>query len=66
MSTIFTNFAEILQELPAGAWVAISERQHQAIAFGLDARAVLNEARVKGERLPLMIRVPETSSAIAA
>lgn len=66
MSTIFTNFAEILQKVPAGDWVAISEQQRTAIAYGADARAVLNEARIKGERLPLMVRVPESNTALAA
>jgi hypothetical protein len=53
---------QIFQGIPAGAWVAISEKQQKALAFGLDARAVLNEARGLGERLPLMIRVPEAAA----
>ena len=66
MPTLFTRFAAFFQGIPAGNWVAISEHEQQAIAFGADARLVLNEARNKGERLPLMMRVPETNSAIAA
>ncbi|MGB6691928.1 MAG: hypothetical protein WBE76_29140 [Terracidiphilus sp.] len=66
MSKLVLNLAEILKEIPAGAWVAISEAQHQAIAYGADALTVLKEARVKGEHLPLMLRVPETDSAMAA
>lgn len=58
MATLGLNFAELFQGIPAGDWVAISERQRKAIAFGADARSVLNQARGLGERLPLMLRVP--------
>jgi len=53
---------QIFEGIPAGAWVAISVARHLAIAFGADARQVLNEARIKGERLPLMLRVPAAVS----
>ena len=66
MSTLVADLAEMLKEIPAGVWVAISERQRKAIAFGADARSVLNEARGKGERLPLMLHMPLTDSAMAA
>jgi hypothetical protein len=66
MATLGLNITELLEGIPAGAWVAISERQRKAIAFGTDARAVLNAARRMGERLPLMLRVPETVQAMAA
>jgi hypothetical protein len=60
MATLVKNFAEILKEIPAGAWVAISERQHRTIAFGADARSVLRQAREMGEQIPLMVRVSES------
>jgi hypothetical protein len=68
MSKLVLNLDEILKQIPAGAWVAISAAQHQAIAYGEDALLVLKEARVKGENLPLMLRVPESEedSAMAA
>ena len=57
-----TTLKQIFEGIPAGAWVAISEKQQKAIAFGPDARAVLNQARGLGERLPLMMRVPESGN----
>jgi hypothetical protein len=66
MSKLVANLSEILNEIPAGAWVAISAAQHQAIAYGDDALCVLKEARVKGEHFPLMLRVPEADLAKAA
>lgn len=58
MANLGLNLAELFQGIPAGDWVAISESQRKAIAFGADARSVLNQARGLGERLPLMLRVP--------
>jgi len=57
MSTLVANLADLLKDIPAGAWVAISEQEHKTIAYGADARTVLVEARGKGERLPLMLRM---------
>jgi hypothetical protein len=63
MPKLEPNFAELLNGIPAGAWVAISQHAHETIAYGDDARVVLNEARGKGERFPLMLRVPESKTA---
>jgi hypothetical protein len=53
------DLPDLLKGIPPGAWVAISEEQHKAIAFGVDAEAVHSEALQKGEKLPLMVRVPD-------
>ena len=59
MATTVADLSELLKGIPAGAWVAISERQNKALTYGVDAQAVFNEARQKGEKLPLMVRVPD-------
>ena len=64
MAATIADLSELLKDIPAGAWVAISEKQHKAIAFGVAAQAVLNEAQEKGEKLPLMVRVPDRNSAM--
>jgi hypothetical protein len=64
MATTVSDLSDLLKGIPPGAWVAVSESQHKAIAYGVDAQAVFNEARQKGERLPLMVRVPEQNSAM--
>ncbi|MGD0731558.1 MAG: DUF5678 domain-containing protein [Terracidiphilus sp.] len=64
MATTVADIPDLLKSIPAGAWVAISERRNKVIAFGVDAQAVLDEARVKGEDLPLMVRVPDRDSAM--
>jgi len=64
MATTIADLSDLLKGIPSGAWVAISEKQRKAVAFGVDAQAVLNEAKEKGEKLPLMVRVPDQDSAM--
>lgn len=58
------DLLDLLKDIPAGAWVAISEKRHVVLAFGTDAKAVADEAHAKGEDLPLIVRVPEHSMAM--
>lgn len=64
MATTIADLSELLKGIPAGAWVAISESQHKVIAYGIDPQAVLDEAHEQGEKLPLMVRVPEQNLAM--
>ena len=56
------DFAGLLQGLPPGAWVAISERSHRVIAYAAELRDVLENARQQGESDPLIVRVPEQAA----
>jgi hypothetical protein len=64
MATTVADLSELLKGIPAGAWVAISERQNKTLAYGVDAQAVFSEAQQKGEELPLMVRVPDQNMAM--
>jgi hypothetical protein len=64
MPTAVADFVSLLQGIPAGAWVAISEREHRVIAFGPDALSVHNQAIQAGELHPLMVRVPDQNTAM--
>ena len=59
MATATLDMSALLEGIPAGAWVAISEEQNKVLAWGADAQAVLVEAQGKGEHSPLITRVPE-------
>jgi hypothetical protein len=61
MATTVSDLAELLKDIPPGAWVAISEAQHKVLAFGVDAQAVLSEAHDRGEPHPFIVRVPDQS-----
>jgi hypothetical protein len=64
MATTVADLSELLKGIPLGAWAAISERQNRVIAYGVDPQAVLNEAQKKGEKLPLIMRVPDQNAAM--
>ena len=53
----------LTEGIPAGAWVAISEKLHKVLAYGIDLPTVVDEAREMGEELPLIVRVPEMAVA---
>jgi hypothetical protein len=53
------SLTALLEGIPAGAWVAISEEQNKVLAWGIDAQEVLHEAQGKGEHSPLITRVPD-------
>lgn len=56
------DYSALIKELPAGAWVAISERKNEVVAYGAELQSVLEAARNRGEHDPLVVRVPEQSS----
>jgi hypothetical protein len=64
MATVVADLAGLLKGIPAGAWVAISEKRHEVLAYGPDAPAVLSEAQEKGEEQPLIVRVPDQATSM--
>ncbi|HZB87647.1 MAG TPA: hypothetical protein VE291_03220 [Terracidiphilus sp.] len=64
MATTVAGLAELLRDVPPGAWVAISEKENRVLTFGVDPQAVLNEAQRQGEKQPLIMRAPDDSSAM--
>jgi hypothetical protein len=57
MAAVAINLSDILKGIPAGAWVAVE--QYRVVAYGADMQQVLAEARSKGVREPLIVKVPE-------
>jgi hypothetical protein len=64
MPATVADLPALLKGIPPGAWVAISESQNKALAYGYDPEAVFNEAQQKGEEQPLIVRVPEQNMAM--
>jgi len=54
-----TEIYDLMNGLPAGAWVAISTEQRRVLSYGEDAQQVFAEAKQQGERVPFIGRVPE-------
>jgi Family of unknown function (DUF5678) len=59
MAASTIDYADLLEGLPAGAWVAISEEKRRVVAFSGELQAALDQAHACGELDPLIVRVPE-------
>jgi hypothetical protein len=64
MASVSFDLSELLKGIPAGAWVAISERSNSVLAYAADVQTVVGLARSQGETDPLVVRVPEQASAL--
>lgn len=59
MAAATIDYPELLKDLPAGAWVAISENLNEVIAYAAEIQTVIERAHELGEDDPLIVRVPE-------
>lgn len=57
MAAVAINLSDLLKDIPPGAWVAVE--QYRVVAYGADMQQVLAEARSKGAREPLILKVPD-------
>ena len=64
MTTTVADLSKLLEGIPSGVWVAISESQNKVLAYGADLQAAHDEAQLKGEKQPLMVKVPDQSMAM--
>jgi len=62
MVTIKTLDHRLLDQIPAGMWVAVSHDQERVVGKGLIAEEALAEARANGEPRPYVLRIPEGRS----
>jgi hypothetical protein len=63
-ATNMKNFSELLRQVPAGAWVAISQDGTRVIAFGDELSVVIDQARDAGEADPIIARAPQANMAL--
>jgi hypothetical protein len=64
MASAALNLSELLKGIPAGAWVAISERTNTVLAYAADVQTVVDLAHAQGEQNPLVVRVPDQASTL--
>ena len=55
--------ADLLADIRPGLWVAISQDQERVICTGETMEEVLRKVREKGEKDPVIMRVPANNSA---
>jgi hypothetical protein len=52
------DFGELLEGVPAGAWVAISSDEKRVVAYAAEMREAIRDAQERGEENPIILRVP--------
>ncbi len=57
MASATLDLAGLLEGIPVGSWVAISEARSTVLCFGPSAVDVANQAKEMGEEVPLIVRV---------
>ena len=58
------DLSKLLENVPPGAWAAISHDESRVIAFSADINEAVTKAKDSGEPDPILIRVPEKSAAL--
>jgi hypothetical protein len=64
MATIPLDLAALLEGIPEGAWVAISEEARIVVSYAADFQTALSLAHERGENDPLVLRVPEQANTL--
>jgi hypothetical protein len=58
------DLGALLNDVPRGAWVALSNDESRVVVFDADLDAVVERAREAGEDDPVLIRVPDIQMAL--
>jgi hypothetical protein len=56
----------ILKDAPPGAWVALSHDETRIVGTGNTIRAASYQAQLKGEKHPVLVKMPIEGEGIAA
>jgi hypothetical protein len=60
------DLSEVLRDAPAGAWVALSRDETRLLGTGSTMMAASLQAQLKGERYPVLIKMPLEGEGLAA
>lgn len=58
------DISKLLENIPKGAWVALSNDQEAVLAYDAELNEVVKKAKAKGENNPVIVRVPEQASTL--
>ena len=58
------DLKKLLEDIPRGAWVALSQDRDRVIGYGFDMGKVIEDAEREGESDPIILRVPESPGAL--
>jgi hypothetical protein len=60
------DLSEVLKDAPPGAWVALSHDKTRVVGYGSSMKAAAFQADLKGEKNPVLIKMPIEGEGIAA
>lgn len=60
---VLRDFSGLLDGIPKGAWVALSQDESRVVTYAAELQEVLRTAREAGEDSPVILRVPEADGA---
>ena len=58
MAPAVYDFSVLLEGVPPGAWVAISNDEKRVVAYAAEMRDAIKAANEAGEQAPIILRVP--------
>jgi Family of unknown function (DUF5678) len=58
------DITKLLESIPKGAWVALSNDQEAVVAYDAELTEAVKKAKAKGENNPVIVRVPEQDSTL--
>lgn len=53
------DISKLLEDVPKGAWVALSNDEERVVAYAAELEEALEKARDAGEPAPVVTRVPQ-------
>ena len=65
MAPMAMDFGKLLEGIPPGAWVAISQTEDHVLAYAAEMKDAVRKARELGEPHPIIVRVPQSPAAFA-
>ncbi len=58
------DVSKLLLGVPKGAWVALSNDEERLLAYSADLQDAIEKAKASGENDPVVMRVPESDTAL--
>jgi hypothetical protein len=63
MAPMVHDFDKLLEGIPRGAWVALSQNEDRVLAYAAELKDAIRKAQEQGEPNPVIVRVPQSSAA---
>jgi hypothetical protein len=62
MAPAVSDFKKLLEGIPRGAWVALSQNEDRVLAYAAELKDAIRKANEVGEQNPVVLRVPQAEN----